>query len=97
MPAGPIIGVKHHGNARDMRNLSRVLAAPFSPPEHPALSVVEALWRPAWIDYAKFADECVRLAKKQVIARDTQPLLRMAQAWLLMCTATSGRRPLRWA
>ncbi len=39
----------HHEFRRmygDMRGRSRVLAAPFSPPEHPALSVVEALWRP---------------------------------------------------
>ena len=39
---------------------------------------------PTRIDYAKFADECLQLAKKQAHARDTQVLLHMAQAWLLV-------------
>ncbi len=36
------------------------------------------------IDYAKFADECLRLAQKQAHPRDTQVLLQMGKAWLLV-------------
>ena len=44
--------------------------------------------------FEKFADECLRLAEKQVYERDTRALLLMAQAWLLLAEhAFSGANP----
>jgi hypothetical protein len=34
--------------------------------------------------FERFAEECTRLAKKQVYARDQKALLLMAEAWLFL-------------
>jgi hypothetical protein len=34
--------------------------------------------------YEKFADECIRLAQKQVYPKDRKALLLMAEAWLFL-------------
>jgi hypothetical protein len=53
----------------------------------PGILVREAVMRDV-THFERFAEECIRLAQKQVYSRDRKILLLMARAWLLLAENT---------